>query len=300
MKPICSRIFIVPIFIMHFAYYGEAQNSVGEHEKLKLSAQCKCDPKKVSVQKADSALSVINHVRSLCSLNAVDSSDSLNQLAQLAANVSNKNGSIRHQIPTTAKCFSLKAQVACEHCLLGRHGNNDARHGSQSRVRQSIFEYIEDYGSQNQSVGHRRWLLYSNLHTVGYGIKKEFSAISIDYYSQERVSSYSDTFYVAYPPFNQISKELFFSRWSFGIPAAFSPSFDNVKVTVKLNEKKLRVDMLPFEDKYGDPTIVWTIPSLYENRNIRPEFVGKMFEVEISNIIVNGVSKSYKYFVSCY
>jgi hypothetical protein len=78
---------------------------------------------------------------------------------QKAALMMSANNSLSHSPPPSWTCWSSDGTNAAanSNIALGTYGS------------EAMDGYIEDYGSGNSAVGHRRWILYPQTQTMGTG-----------------------------------------------------------------------------------------------------------------------------------
>jgi hypothetical protein len=85
--------------------------------------------------------------------------DSLNSKCQQNALMIKANGAISHAPPTSWSCYTdAGAQAAASGNIA--IGVSDVN---------TIQQWIQDGGSNNARVGHRRWMLYSRAQNFGFG-----------------------------------------------------------------------------------------------------------------------------------
>ncbi|MFP5470012.1 MAG: CAP domain-containing protein [Bacteroidia bacterium] len=210
--------------------------------------------------------------------------DELNDLAQHAA-LANSFFGLSHNITKDMKCYSKKAAIGSSESNLSTGIGMDG--------------YIEDPGSHNKGVGHRRWILNPKNSKFGVGAT---------YKSYKKKSEYGDWWLetnqmghalhvfasddngalhnkdysqngVAYPNEGYFPKEFIYQRWSYSLDYA---DFKKAKVTMRIDDK---ITVYPIvydpEKGYGLNTLAWEYDMDYDN-------TPKKIEVTITNVKKNG------------
>ncbi len=196
-------------------------------------------------------LARINYFRRITGLNDnVTFDGNLNQICQQAAVMLEVNESLSHCNGTnnypcnTWPCNTTDAIYASQRSVLA------SGHWSYY---DPVTLYIEDPGSKNQPVGHRRWLLYPKAQTFGNGVtnSKNVIYVSDNFFNQAQNSKP----YVAYPPEGYVPAPIVFERWSFSMANA---DFSNAYVTMSdPNGFAVPLHIIYYNGAYGDPAIVW-------------------------------------------
>jgi len=190
-------------------------------------------------------LARINYFRRITGLNDNVTFDGyLNQICQQAA-------------------VMLEVNESLNHC----NGTNNYPCNTWPCSTTSYFDpvtlYIEDPGSNNQPVGHRRWLLYPRAQTFGNGVtnSKNVIYVSDNFFNQAQNSKP----YVAYPPEGYVPAPIVFERWSFSMENA---DFSNAYVTMTgPNGFAVQLNIIYYNGLYGDPAIVWVPQNIQLNNN---------------------------------
>lgn len=244
----------------------------------------------------------INYFRKMVGQDTVQLLPELNIKAQHAAILMSKNDQLSHSPNKSWKCFSQLSMDAAANSNLRFY---DLKDFNEERVN-PINGFIEDYGTSNKDLGHRRWILYSKLKEVGYGTtcKSETiyisSTLSVD-------NPVDDSTFIAYPPNGYIPAELVFPKWSFGIPSKLNPDFSKAQVTVKdLNGTNIKVKKYRLsKENYGDPSLVWEVDNIFKDlkggySEILKSYMNSSFFVEIINVMVNGEPRNFRYEVKIF
>jgi hypothetical protein len=266
--------------------------------KPKHSLVCKCKVNRLDSDDLIKAEKRINYFRSLCRLAPIELDSTMNRFASEAALIISRNKRLSHHVDEQWKCNSTEGMEGCSKSNLRLLGPLDLT----EKGIDIVSGFIKDYGTQNESAGHRRWLLYSRAKKMGYGLEYNSEAVFVieDLFEPPYRDSVPE--FIAYPPSGEIPQELFYPKWSFGIPDVFKSDLSGAKISVRNTtaNKILRVKIIDIIHTSNDPTIVWTVSTLYEKKPtgrtmIKEEFIGNAFEVNISGIEVDGTPRSFTY-----
>lgn len=202
-----------------------------------------CDAGTIPASVRDKILQRVNYFRRMVGLNDNITWDSTKfPMYQQAALMMKANNALDHAPSASWLCYTADgaAGASKSNLALGSHTST------------SITRFIQDAGSSNTFVGHRRWILFSKS-TV-------FSVGSTDYSMSLGVIGFPKgntkiPEYIAYPPAGYVPQPLVYGRWSFGISGA---DFSSATVTMKDgNGGNILLNVLPVLNGYGDNTIVW-------------------------------------------
>ena len=215
-----------------------------------------CDPGTISTLSINNTLDRINYFRDLVGLPSDIIFDPiLNQKCQESALMMEANGTVDHFPPASWNCYTTDGASAAANSNIasGRHSSG------------AITAMIEDPGSHNYFVGHRRWLLYTRANTFGTGSTDNTNVTWV-----VDIPSFNAPFYefVAYPSEGFFPAPLVFERWSFSFPDA---DFSNTTISMT-DEQGINIP-LTIEPEFpggaiiGDNTIVWVPDQAYLNLN---------------------------------
>lgn len=211
---------------------------------------------------------------------------------QKAALIMSANKALSHTPPSNWACLSAEGTEAAGKsniCLLYGYGTKDPG---------CVALYMVDSGSNNQPVGHRRWLLYPQTALMGTGDVSETSAggypranaiwvVDLATYSNPRPTTREE--YVAWPPPGYVPYQLIPARWSFSYPNA---NFSGATVQMSVNGAGLGNTILPISGGAGENTIVWEPATTFPKPASDTSYT-----VTLSNVVIGGVSRSFTYTV---
>ena len=212
-----------------------------------------CDPGTISTLSINNTLDRINYFRDLVGLPSDIIFDPiLNQKCQESALMMEANGTIDHFPPASWNCYTTDGASAA--------ANSNIAYGIHSSG--AITGMIEDPGSYNYFVGHRRWLLFTRANTFGTGSTDNTNVTWV-----MDIPSFNAPFYefVAYPSEGFFPAPLVFEKWSFSFPDA---DFSNTTISMT-DEQGINIP-LTIEPEFfgtGDNTIVWVPDQAFLNLN---------------------------------
>ncbi len=184
------------------------------------------------------------------------------------------NNQLNHFPPTTWSCYTAAGA--------GAASSSNLSLGSHSTA--SLTGQMQDNGVNNTAAGHRRWILYSGLQTVGHGSTDASSNLYVIHnYGNPKAPSTPE--FISWPPKGYVLKNLVFPRWSFSIPNA---DLSNATVTMTSNSNDIMLSKEPYQNGYGDNTVVW-VPQITSSTT------DTKYTVTVGNVIVGGEIKSYTY-----
>ncbi len=214
---------------------------------------------------------------------------SLSAQAQHAALMMSETEALSHQPSSSVyDCWSQTGYDAAgsSNLHLGRNGPA------------AITDYIDDFGGNNYSVGHRNWILHPPTSVMGTGdIPASGGRASNALWVFEGAfdpnpATRQPEGYVAWPPSGYVPGELVFNRWSFSLDQA---DFSSASITVTSNGQGLPVTVEyasgPDRVNYApNPSMVWNVGGV----DTSPA-ADTAYQVTVSGVRVNGVTHSYSY-----
>lgn len=238
----------------------------------------------------------VNYYRAMTGLPAdIVLDPSLNPKCQDAALMMIAEGNLSHNPPTSWACYTADGAEAAakSNISIGNAGPS------------AVMSQFRDEGSSNYYVGHRRWILYPRLVTIGTGsttARNNFyngsNALWVIGNYGERSSSPE---FVAWPPPGYVPYQVVYPRWSFSVnggPRSVDLSNATVVMTRGGSNVQLRMESLfpafGTGSFVGDHTIVWVpsgIPTSAPSQDIT-------YQVTISQVLVDGTAQQYAYEVT--
>jgi hypothetical protein len=226
-----------------------------------------CRPGTLPDSVHDKVLERLNYVRRLAGLpDNCEFRDEWNAQCMAAAMMMTANGNLSHNPTRNWTCYSEEGARAAGMSNLGLgHGGSEALMGQ-----------VYDDGWNNSAVGHRRWILNPYRKVFGHGSNANSMALwalgGND--ADQPANSLYNKLYVAWPAAHFFPANLVPARWSLSRSNA---DFTDAKVEMYIGNRRLDLKILPLDDRYGLPTIVWepVIPSAKAGQEVTLRIVVK-------------------------
>jgi hypothetical protein len=256
-----------------------------------------CAPGSTALAARDAVRRRINFFRAMAGLPAtITLNATYNAKDQAAALMMSAQGNLSHTPPASWTCYSADGAEAAgkSNLALGVAGP------------EAIDGYIEDYGSNNQVVGHRRWLLYPQTLSMGTGDVERDSnhmAANAVWVFDGRFSAPRPTVrdgFVAWPPPGFAPYQVVYPRWSVSYPGA---TFTGATVTLEIDGTNAPVVLEPVTDGYGENTLVWHPAFLDPATPVTWPPLGDHdvpCKVTVEGVTVDGNPKSFNYTVTIF
>lgn len=248
-----------------------------------------CDPGTIPQTVHDKVLTRINFYRLMCGLPGdIVFDQDLNAKCQQAALMFQSNNNLSHDPPTNWNCWTSAGHEAAAASNIGLGTLNTPVHSTKA-----IDYYIDDSHTTSNTLGHRRWILYSKAKTFGHGSTSRANALWIadntDNPAPEDLPSF-----ISYPPPGFIPFPLCYKKWSFSVPEA---NFSNAIVVMQdQNGKEIDANVefrsVPGDPIVGDNSITWN-PDIVLN-----DTSDNIFSITVKNIELFGELYSYSYNVT--
>jgi uncharacterized protein YkwD len=232
-------------------------------------------------QRAQQAtLRAVNFMRDLGGLAPVRMSAARSRQALQAALMMQANGALSHAPPRDWRCWTRAGAEAAGRSNLFLWGGGDA-----VPVATWIAGYMTDPGEGNTAAGHRRWIMYPGLQTIGSGSTTLANALHV-------IGDFADRpapQWVGWPAKGWFPHELEpDGRWSL---SGTDPETDFHGADVRVLDgsgARVPVRMEAVQDGYGSNTLVWQV-----GRTLRPG----SYTVRVSGIRVAGRTATHSYVV---
>jgi hypothetical protein len=206
--------------------------------------------------------------------------------AQAAALIMSANGALSHSPPASWLCYTSDGGTGAgsSNLALGLYGVG------------AIDLYIDDPGSNNSFVGHRRWLLYPPRAAMATGDipgsgGRQANAIYVFGPTTTRPATPSG---IAWPPAGFVPYQVLPSssnRWSLSYPSA---SFATAQVSLTGPQGAIPVTLQSEASGYGDNTIVFVPLGMNYGRPVSDT----TYTVRVTGIAGTGVPPSIQYDVT--
>ncbi|MGB1250144.1 MAG: CAP domain-containing protein [Candidatus Promineifilaceae bacterium] len=241
----------------------------------------------------------INYYRAMAGLAAdVKMKPEYNALAQAAALMMSAQNSLSHTPGAGWACYTQTGAdgAASSNLALGHNGSS------------SIFGYMQDRGTHNAPVGHRRWILYPFTTEFGTGDVPATSGhaaanglMVFGTFSTDRIARDS---FVAWPPPGFVPYQVVYPRWSFSLGASgFDPiDFSNATVSMTIDGVATPVVIESADGEndlgYGERAIVWRPTSMGDGASWPRPSTNSVIQIQISNVNYEGSMQSFNYTVT--
>ncbi len=240
-----------------------------------------CNAGNTSAAYQQAAVDVVNLYRVLAGLpsNVISATDQRVQQTQEAALIMAANNTLNHFPDASYTCYSAAGRA-------GAGGSNLALGASHI---DAIDLYMDDPGSFNDFVGHRRWILYPRQVTVASGSVPRANALWVLGPFGQRVDTPNG---VAWPPAGYVPYDLLpnrSNRWSFSFPNA---DFANSSVSMTGPSGAIDLTFEQLDNRgFGDRTLVWRPAGVnYQRPN-----TDVTYSIQVDNVRVDGQSRSFAY-----
>ena len=267
----------------YLSYTATPINWTGDHVT--------CDPGVTDPAFRAAVLRRINYFRAMAGVPAqVTFSDDYNLKAQAAALMMSANNSIDHTPPTTWMCYSD----------LGAAGAVSANLAGGAYGWNAIRLYMQDPGSGNYFVGHRRWILYPQTQHMGTGdipytpgyMAANALVVFDEHIWEPRPPTRVE--YVAWPPAGYVPYPVVYPRWSFAYTGA---DFSSAVVSMSSSGSALPVSQYPVVDGFGENTLVWIPMGLSDGAAWPQPAEDTTYSVNIQDVLISGQSRNFEYTV---
>jgi uncharacterized protein YkwD len=258
--------------------------SVGVADKWTGSV-ASCDSGSVSAAYQAAVLRRVNFFRAMAGLPAVQLDATYSAKAGEAALMMAANNALSHDPPASWLCYTAAGAEGA--------GNSNLALGVSGP--EAIDGYMQDGGTTNSAVGHRRWLLHPAATRMGLGdIPERANALWVVDEAARAVTPRNG--YVAWPPKGYVPKPLVFERWSFALDGA---DLAGATVSLTRNGKACSVTVVHRDRPpgvYGDPAVVWEVGA-----SCGPGTGGDVtYRVTVAGVGVGAVTRSYSYTVTAF
>lgn len=246
-----------------------------------------CDPGKTSPAFRQAMVDRINFFRTMAGVNPIDGfTDEYNRMAQAAALMMSAQGNLSHLPDRSWSCYSQDGRA-------GARSSNLALGLSGPRA---IDTYIMDPGVGNESVGHRRWILFPNSQFMGTGDvpyssgRSSSNALYVFGISDTPERSRTRDGFVAWPPPGHVPSNVVFARWSFQIQGA---DMADVEVHVTRDGQRQGLNIVYPPRGEGSDFVVWE----FQNADSPNQ---ASYTVEIRGVELEGREQNFTYQVNVF
>lgn len=235
-----------------------------------------------SIAYQQSVIDRVSYFRNMTGLPSITLSPSNNNF-QNAALMMAANGQLSHSPPSSWKCYTAEGAggAGASNLALGTNGPD------------AIDLYMQDWGSNNAAVGHRRWILLPTQTSMATGDVPGSNSLGVFMGGGPRPS---DPAFVAWPSPGYFPSDILpngSNRWSFSHPNA-QLGGATVTMTNVNTGQNIPTILEPLSYGYGDGTLVW----LPQGFNYSTPAQDTTYLVTINNLVINGVTQNISYTVT--
>ena len=245
----------------------------------------------------DSVVQRVNWYRQMAGLDTVTERSAYSAAAQSAALMMSAQRSLSHDPGTDWACYTSE----------GASGAGMSNLGLGNSGTSGIDSYMRDSGSNNLSVGHRRWILHPQLLRIGTGNIPRASShrganalhvIDTNVHA-DRPDVREPRGFVAWPPSGYLPPEAVWGRWSFQIGGA---DFGSATVRVADDHGPVLVEIIARLSARGAPeaSIVWAVHGDGGSREF-PTFPDSdyCYTVTVSRVKIGGAVQTPYQYATC-
>lgn len=225
-----------------------------------------CEAGAPSETSQTATLAAVNYVRGLAGLPTVTLDPEKSHKAQASALIIAANNVLTHTPHETSRCWSTAGYTAASrgNIIINRGFTPAPNRPALSAATgpRAVLNYMADPGPANADVGHRRWILFQGLRSIGNGDTLNSNTLYVvpDVYQKQK-----GTTWVSWPTAGYFPREMEpQGRWSLSYPNA---DFSNARVTITSADGPLPVTQHPIVNGLGDNTLSWEVdlPQTYRD-----------------------------------
>lgn len=249
-----------------------------------------CNAGDTSLEHKRATLGAINFMRAMVDLPPVSANSTLTKRAQASALIIEANKRLTHTPSSRSLCYTKDGYLGSKNGNIGlvlADGEGELK-AAMTGAR-GVVVHMDDQGSHNASVGHRRWLLYSRLTQVGIGDTRIANTIVV--IGGKLAPARKQ--WVAWPSAGYFPRELQPNgRWSLSYPGA---DFRKATISISTPDGAVQTTKQKVVNGYADNTLVWDmrLPERYYASTADYQVT-----VTVKGIRVNGKSVNRTYSVT--
>lgn len=198
--------------------------------------------------------------------------EEFNNKCQKSALIMDANNELTHNPEKSFKCYTNE----------GGEGSANSNISQGAYGSDALTLFVEDGGSNNYSVGHRRWLLNPARKIFGFGSTNSYAALwvlgGVNTTFSDSIYDKYDNQFVCWPPADFVPEPLVFRRWSFSLQNA---DLSNATISMTNNGKAIALKKEEYYAGYGSPTTVW-VPEITNNIS-----TPTTYKITIGNVKLN-------------
>ncbi|WP_168929349.1 CAP domain-containing protein [Nocardioides sp. GY 10113] len=213
-----------------------------------------CDPGTVSEEFQDGTEQSLNFVRALAALDPIVLDPDLSARASKAALIMDATGLLNHYPATSDRCYTSAGAAAAARSNLLLDDYLTASGIAE--------QYMDDPGSTNRRVGHRRWILNPVTTTMGSGTTNTANALTVVDVGKNPAAR--NPGYIPWPSAGYFPGDLEpHGRWSLSVPEDVDVAAATVAVKGPEGTPAAVTAYQP-QSGYGADTLVWELGAAIE------------------------------------
>ena len=254
-----------------------------------------CTPGTTAATFRDQVEVRVNYYRAMAGVPAGVAFSGLNQAnVQAAALMMSANNALSHEPPITWTCYSSAGATGAlnSNLALGHDGP------------EAVDAYMDDFGSDNGPVEHRRWVVYPQTQLMDTGDipfvslgQREANALQVldGHFFDPRPATRAG--FVAWPPPGYVPAPVVFNRWSLSFPNA---DFNTATVNIVSNGVALPVTIESRVPGAGENSLVWRFTGLnaLDPSDWPLPTSDVTYHVTVEEVLVGGSPTNFAYDVS--
>ena len=221
-----------------------------------------CDRGSLPEATRAASLEWVNYYRGLAGLAPVSDAPGDRAPAQSCAVLLERNGQLSHTPPSSWACADLMSRDAAA------RSNLSGNPGFPMSPWYAVRGWVDEGRDLSDTLGHRRWILSPELHSMSYGQTASFACMTLGLGARDARAPQ----WVAWPPPGWVPSAVIGAIWSLSKPGIGAPG---TQVQVLRDGVALPVTMTVRRSGAGDDTISWEVPpatgrSVYQVRVTAP------------------------------
>jgi len=222
-----------------------------------------CAVGKEGTASLQATLDAVNYYRAMVQLDPVNLNSTWNTQALRSSLVTAANKKLSHSPSSSSRCWSSSAATAAGTSNLylatpSSTTSSSAKVRMPSTGARAVSGYMDDKGTTNTAVGHRRWILNPTTREMGSGSTHVSNTLKV--FGVKTSTKAAKPRWMEWPPAGWSPTQIEpAGRWSLSASSS-KVSFAKAKVkVVGSSGKALKVKRYAPKDGYGPDTLVWDV-----------------------------------------
>lgn len=279
------------LILFRFSFlFLEITQSIGQPDLMQVKNRfvIGCWTPQICPDESQLGLEWINYFRIMNGLDSCSVNRNNNLLAMEACFISFKNKELNHEVSPKEKCFSEIRRMACRKSSLGYVG-------TERNFISPTLVFFWDDGANNKSLGHRRWLLYPNLASIGYAYLNGYEAVFM-VLNDSTKESHEEIQY-CFPSAGEFKASLAPNRWSWSIYSLSHIDSKNIRVQITINGRAYFPKVICKDFFLKEFTVAWEMNKILEKENSLNSVSPLDIAVDIQGVFKDGEAMKLNYLV---